>query len=466
MILYNDGKNSYNYNPNEKPQNTDDSPKTGFELDGGRMLTAKNLENRVADWRRKNPVTYEKVEGKDGSIGLRVVRKKSENSPEKEPTAKNSENTTTAKSAENKSGDPIRGFLKDMGFEGDPKIEYTVTVRAPNGALGEIRLPTFGMIKKFIEKNTGNKKLMVVPNKNGQLYKIDYDPAVYAWSGGLSTEDQDRLEEAFEEATIGADMKMDPEAFNIETPKAEETGSDKIDSEKIAEVKESLGMPSEPNAAEKKAETPQKPEVLAEKAKKAQNYESHKKSAEATVRMLRDAEGFKENNDIEGSLKRFESTLTNMTIKANEEDLEKLRGQPIDFKREQQEFEIEDSAMNDYIRLREAQNELVAGKTVKDVTNDLEKKLYEEYGVERVDLSRIKTLKELNDLKVPVILSAEVTEDPKLVGTIKQINGIGFHIPGVPLYSIDGKNRVTNVINKDIKTGPSVVVYRAKDKTK
>ena len=112
--------------------------------------------------------------------------------------------------------DPALGFLREQGFDGVPKIQYSLDVLTAKNNKGEslVGQKTFTNyedLQNFIRNNpdvVAKKELMdkigVVP------YKIDYDQSVYDWSSKLSPEQSQRLTEAFGKF---ADKTMDVKNF-------------------------------------------------------------------------------------------------------------------------------------------------------------------------------------------------------------------------------------------------------------
>jgi hypothetical protein len=225
----------------------------------------------------------------------------------------------------------------------------------------------------------------------------------------------------------------------------------------------SFRSPEKGKAGTKKVETRSTPESPEERHKKYKNYEAHKNSAEHSIKCLQEVKNnFEDSNDTAGALSLFENSIAELTVKADSSDIAALRGQPINLKTEKEQFGIDDNKLDDYKRMREAQNSLSQGQSVKEVVSALEKQFGEGYGLQQIDLGKIKTLNELNASRIQVNLTAESTDDPLLVGQIKEIRGVGYHIPDVPQYDVKGA--LVNRFNKDVKARPRVVVYKARDK--
>jgi len=143
--------------------------------------------------------------------------------PQKEEkvNAENSEKLTAEQIEQEKiANDPTINFLKEQGFEGDPKIKYSIDIITAENTKGE-RLPgqkTFSNyedLQQFVRDNPDAiakketmEKLGIVP------FKIDYDPSVYEWSSKLNQEQDQRLLEAFDRF---ADETMD--VSNFEKPR-------------------------------------------------------------------------------------------------------------------------------------------------------------------------------------------------------------------------------------------------------
>ena len=224
---------------------------------------------------------------------------------------------------------------------------------------------------------------------------------------------------------------------------------------KLGEVRRSLGMSPEQG---QKVEGKESPEV---RFKKYKAYEGHKGSVEKVVKNLQEARNtLEKSNNISSALLMFEGTISILTQRADPEDIEKLRGQPVNIEKEKQMFGIEESALDEYTQMREAQNALVEGKSVKEVLDSIENELSDKYGVSKTETEKAKTIKDLDALKIAANVTAESTDDPKLVGNIKEIRGVGYHIPDVPQYNVKGE--LVNTFNKDINARPNVVTYKLK----
>ncbi len=222
---------------------------------------------------------------------------------------------------------------------------------------------------------------------------------------------------------------------------------------RLAEVRRSLGMqPEQPQKIENS-------ESLKDRLEKYKAYEQHRGSVERVVKSLQDARNtLEKSNNVSFALSMFEGTISMLTQNANPDDIEKLRGQPVDIVKEKQMFGIEDSSVDEYIEMREAQNALSKGESLKDVLDGLEKGLKDKYGITKIETDNAKSLKDLDALKIAANIVAESTDDPNLVGTIKEVKGIGYHIPDVPQYNVNGD--FINTFNRDLNARPSVVTYK------
>jgi len=100
--------------------------------------------------------------------------------------------------------DSTSNFLREQGFNGDPKIKYSINVLTAKNSKGENLteqkiFTNYEDLQNFIKNNSDilvEKKLMeetgIVP------FKIDYDQSVYDWSNNLSKEQNQKLTEAFD----------------------------------------------------------------------------------------------------------------------------------------------------------------------------------------------------------------------------------------------------------------------------
>jgi len=120
--------------------------------------------------------------------------------------------------------DPVKNFLKEQGFEGDPQIKYSIDIITAENEKGE-RFPgqrTFSNyedLQSFVRKNPDVIAKKEAMEKLGIVrVKIDYDPSVYEWSSKLNPEQSEKLTEAFDRF---ADEKMD--ISNFEKPREQMT---------------------------------------------------------------------------------------------------------------------------------------------------------------------------------------------------------------------------------------------------
>ena len=100
--------------------------------------------------------------------------------------------------------DPTGDFLREQGFNGNPKIKYSIdiiTAKTDKGInlVEEKNFDNYKDLQNFIKNNSDiivGKKLMeetgIVP------FKIDYDQSVYDWSSNLSKEQSQKLMEEFD----------------------------------------------------------------------------------------------------------------------------------------------------------------------------------------------------------------------------------------------------------------------------
>ncbi len=184
---------------------------------------------------------------------------------------------------------------------------------------------------------------------------------------------------------------------------------------KLEAVRKSLGINPEQS---QKVEGKESPEARLQKYKA---YEGHKSSVERVVKSLQEARNnLEKSNNISSALTMFEGTISMLTQSANSEDIEKLKGQPIDLEKEKRMFGIEDSALDEYIQMRGAQNALGEGRSVKEVLDTMEKGLSDKYGISKTETEKAKTLKDLDALKIAGNITAESTDDPGLVGSNKR----------------------------------------------
>lgn len=121
-------------------------------------------------------------------------------------------------------GDPTLGFLREQGFEGDPKIQYSldvITAKSEKGInlVGQKTFTNYEDLQNFIRDNPNAVAKKDFMEKIGVApYKTDYDQSVYDWSSKLSPEQSQKLTESFDRF---ADKTMDVK--NFETVGKEKT---------------------------------------------------------------------------------------------------------------------------------------------------------------------------------------------------------------------------------------------------
>jgi hypothetical protein len=254
----------------------------------------------------------------------------------------------------------------------------------------------------------------------------------------------------------GDQKDLDASLFDLTTKKlTKDEVSRKInqqDQKRLEEIRQSLSLDIQDSFEKQEA-----PEEI---YKKYQNFEAHKDSAERSIKALQEIKNnFEKSNDIAGALMLLEVTLTNLTLNADYEDILQLRGKPVDIQGEKIKFKIDDDHLDDYIRIREAQNTMLEEKSVKEAVNILEDQLSGAYGIRQINLNGINTIRELNALKVDVDLFPEITNNPEFNGKIKEVLGIGYQIPNVPLYNAKGEQ--IGEFNKSVNAKPKIVFYRS-----
>lgn len=113
-------------------------------------------------------------------------------------------------------GDPTLSFLREQGFEGDPKIQYSldvVTAKSDNGINLVVKksFTNYEDLQNFIKDNPEAVAKKDFMDKIGVApYKTDYDQSVYDWSSKLSPEQSQKLTESFDRF---ADKTMDIKNF-------------------------------------------------------------------------------------------------------------------------------------------------------------------------------------------------------------------------------------------------------------
>lgn len=142
--------------------------------------------------------------------------------------------------------DPVRSFLKERGFHGDPKIDYSVVIKTENiDNVETVHFTAFNDLKNFL---TGNADRIV--SKPDQIaYEIDYDPSVYEWSEGLPHEESQSLIEAWDK--LGRDIMMDADKKAEDPPATDKEASKEKTQKKLEEVRAELGIPTSPEVEEK-----------------------------------------------------------------------------------------------------------------------------------------------------------------------------------------------------------------------
>ncbi len=105
-----------------------------------------------------------------------------------------------------KTDDPVVSFLKERGFTGDAKLDYSVDVMASPGSsdVRTLHFNDFKGVKSFIENNSDR-----VAIKSGVApYKINYKGDVQKWAEGLSPEDKQKMDEAWDK--LGEEIVIEP----------------------------------------------------------------------------------------------------------------------------------------------------------------------------------------------------------------------------------------------------------------
>jgi hypothetical protein len=101
--------------------------------------------------------------------------------------------------------DPTRQFLRDQGFQGDPKVMYSMDVISAKNSKGENLMGSktfdnFEDLQNFIKDNpdalTQKQKDQMKEGINP--FSVGYDKSVYDWSGGLSPEKSQKMNAAFD----------------------------------------------------------------------------------------------------------------------------------------------------------------------------------------------------------------------------------------------------------------------------
>ena len=197
---------------------------------------------------------------------------------------------------------------------------------------------------------------------------------------------------------------------------------------------------------------------MEERRAKYETFEQEKGSATRLLKALQEMHNnYEPNNNTELSTAIIEDAMT-MLLKPDAQGAESLRGRTMDIDREREALGISDTDLGNYIRMRQAQNSLAERGDVSYAVAELEAGLQDDYGVERVDFSGVKDMTELRKMKVDIV--GVETDDPNLVGKIKEVGQDGYHIPGVPIMNNQGE--VINVTDMDVDARPRVSVYTAK----
>jgi len=196
--------------------------------------------------------------------------------------------------------DPTRNFLRDQGFEGDPKIKYSldvVTARREDGVnlMGQKTFTNYEDLQNFIKENPDliakknlAKEIGVVP------YKIDYDESVYEWSGKLDSEQSKKLIEAFDEF---ANETMDLKNFDMNP--AEKT-PDETRAEITQTENQTLSLLGNPELAQTVGEQTEISQVIRRMSADARQFENPDKKILADM--------------AEEDLKRLNKYLKNGTL--------------------------------------------------------------------------------------------------------------------------------------------------------
>ena len=105
--------------------------------------------------------------------------------------------------------DPIRNFLRDQGFRGNPRIKYSIDIITAKNEKGEI-LPerkTFSNyedLQNFIENNPeAIVKKKFIEETGVMPYKVDYDQSVYDWMSELGSKQTQKIMKRFDKLIDG-----------------------------------------------------------------------------------------------------------------------------------------------------------------------------------------------------------------------------------------------------------------------
>ncbi len=101
--------------------------------------------------------------------------------------------------------DPTRQFLRDQGFQGDPKVLYSMDVISAKNSKGESLMGSktfdnFEDLQNFIKNNPDalTQKQKDQMKESMPIFGTGYDKSVYDWSGSLSPEKSQQMNNAFD----------------------------------------------------------------------------------------------------------------------------------------------------------------------------------------------------------------------------------------------------------------------------
>ncbi len=109
--------------------------------------------------------------------------------------------------------DPVANFLKERGFTGDAKLDYSVDVMAAPGStdVRALHFNDFKGVKSFIENSSDR----VVIKSGVAPYKITYKGDVQRWVESLSPEDKQKMNEAWDK--LGEEIVIEPKKVEKKT---------------------------------------------------------------------------------------------------------------------------------------------------------------------------------------------------------------------------------------------------------